>query len=113
MLDDVAALTKVAVGKTAGVLGDDLALNAHQLAGMRAERELPVVYAVAKGSLRNKAMLVPAALSPKNRSSGFMEATGTRGASAGLSRAFFRVGAAIPLSFPLASRRNYGMLTRS
>jgi len=62
VLDDVAALTKVASGKTAGVLGDDLALNAQQVAGVRAERELPVVWAVAKGSLRNKAILVPAAL---------------------------------------------------
>jgi uncharacterized protein len=62
ILDDVALLTKVATKKTAGVLGDDLALNAQQVAGVRAERELPVVWAVAKGSLRNKAILVPAAL---------------------------------------------------
>ena len=62
LLDDVSALTKVAAGKTAGVLGDDLALNAQQVSGVRAERELPVVWAVAKGSLRNKAILVPAAL---------------------------------------------------
>ena len=62
ILDDVAILTKVATKKTAGVLGDDLALNAEQVAGVRAERELPVVYAVAKGSLVNKAILVPAAL---------------------------------------------------
>ena len=62
MLDDVAMLTKVAPQKTAGVLGDDLALNAQQVAGVRAERELPVVWAVAKGSLVNKAILVPAAL---------------------------------------------------
>ncbi|NLF55883.1 MAG: DUF808 domain-containing protein [Thauera phenolivorans] len=62
VLDDVAALTKVATKKTAGVLGDDLALNAQQVAGVRAERELPVVWAVAKGSFRNKAILVPAAL---------------------------------------------------
>jgi hypothetical protein len=62
VLDDVALLTKVATGKTAGVLGDDLALNAQQVAGVRAERELPVVWAVAKGSLVNKAILVPAAL---------------------------------------------------
>ena len=60
--DDVAAMTKVATQKTAGVLGDDLALNAQQVAGVRAERELPVVWAVAKGSLVNKAILVPAAL---------------------------------------------------
>jgi predicted DNA repair protein MutK len=62
VLDDVALLTKVAAKKTAGVLGDDLALNAEQVAGVRAERELPVVWAVAKGSLKNKLMLVPAAL---------------------------------------------------
>jgi uncharacterized protein len=61
-LDDVAVLTKVATKKTAGVLGDDLALNAEQVSGVRAERELPVVWAVAKGSLVNKAILVPAAL---------------------------------------------------
>jgi hypothetical protein len=62
VLDDVAVLTKVAAKKTAGVLGDDLALNAEQVAGIRAERELPVVWAVAKGSLKNKLILVPAAL---------------------------------------------------
>jgi predicted DNA repair protein MutK len=62
LLDDVALLTKVAAKKTAGVLGDDLALNAQQVAGVQAERELPVVWAVAKGSLLNKAILVPAAL---------------------------------------------------
>jgi predicted DNA repair protein MutK len=62
VLDDVAVLTKVAAKKTAGVLGDDLALNAQQVAGVHAERELPVVWAVAKGSLVNKAILVPAAL---------------------------------------------------
>ncbi|HVG04317.1 MAG TPA: DUF808 domain-containing protein [Burkholderiaceae bacterium] len=62
VLDDVAILTKLATKKTAGVLGDDLALNAQQVTGVRAERELPVVWAVAKGSLRNKAILVPAAL---------------------------------------------------
>jgi predicted DNA repair protein MutK len=62
VLDDVAVLTKVAAKKTAGVLGDDLALNAQQVAGVRANRELPVVWAVAKGSLINKAILVPAAL---------------------------------------------------
>jgi predicted DNA repair protein MutK len=62
VLDDVALLTKVAAKKTAGVLGDDLALNAEQVGGVRAERELPVVWAVAKGSLLNKAILVPAAL---------------------------------------------------
>jgi predicted DNA repair protein MutK len=61
-LDDIALLTKVATKKTAGVLGDDLALNAQQVSGIRAERELPVVWAVAKGSLVNKAILVPAAL---------------------------------------------------
>jgi uncharacterized protein len=62
VLDDVAILTKVATKKTAGVLGDDLALNAQQVTGVRADRELPVVWAVAKGSLVNKAILVPAAL---------------------------------------------------
>ena len=62
ILDDVAVMSKVAAKKTAGVLGDDLALNAHQVAGVRADRELPVVWAVAKGSLKNKAILVPAAL---------------------------------------------------
>jgi predicted DNA repair protein MutK len=62
VLDDVAVMTKVAAKKTAGVLGDDLALNAQQVAGVRAERELPVVWAVAKGSAVNKAILVPAAL---------------------------------------------------
>ncbi|MGE5770016.1 MAG: DUF808 domain-containing protein, partial [Betaproteobacteria bacterium] len=62
ILDDVAVMTKVAAKKTAGVLGDDLALNAQQVSGVRAERELPVVWAVAKGSLRNKVILVPTAL---------------------------------------------------
>lgn len=62
ILDDVSVLAKVAAKKTTGVLGDDLALNAQQVSGVRAERELPVVWAVAKGSLRNKAILVPAAL---------------------------------------------------
>lgn len=62
VLDDVAVLTKVATKKTAGVLGDDLALNAQQVAGVKADRELPVVWAVAKGSIVNKAILVPAAL---------------------------------------------------
>ena len=62
VLDDVAVLTKVAAKKTAGVLGDDLALNAQQVSGVNADRELPVVWAVAKGSFVNKAILVPAAL---------------------------------------------------
>jgi predicted DNA repair protein MutK len=62
VLDDVALMTKIAAKKTAGVLGDDLALNAEQVSGIRAERELPVVWAVAKGSLRNKLILVPTAL---------------------------------------------------
>ena len=62
ILDDVSILTKVAAKKTAGVLGDDLALNAQQVTGVNADRELPVVWAVAKGSLVNKAILVPAAL---------------------------------------------------
>lgn len=62
LLDDVSVMTKVATKKTAGVLGDDLALNAQQVAGVNADRELPVVWAVAKGSTWNKAILVPAAL---------------------------------------------------
>ncbi|KQW51919.1 MULTISPECIES: DUF808 domain-containing protein [unclassified Roseateles] len=62
ILDDVAVMTKVAAKKTAGVLGDDLALNAQQVTGVKADRELPVVWAVAVGSLLNKAILVPAAL---------------------------------------------------
>ena len=62
ILDDVATQTKVAMQKTAGVLGDDLALNAEQVTGVKANRELPVVWAVAKGSLMNKVVLVPAAL---------------------------------------------------
>jgi len=62
VLDDVATLTKIATKKTAGVLGDDLALNAQQVTGLNADRELPVVWAVARGSLVNKAILVPGAL---------------------------------------------------
>ncbi len=62
VLDDVAAMSKVAAKKTSGVLGDDLALNAQQVSGVKADRELPVVWAVAKGSLLNKTLLVPAAL---------------------------------------------------
>ncbi|MDM0011848.1 DUF808 domain-containing protein [Variovorax sp. J22P168] len=62
VLDDVSVLTKVAAKKTAGVLGDDLALNAQQVSGVKADRELPVVWAVCKGSFVNKAILVPAAL---------------------------------------------------
>lgn len=62
VLDDVALMTKMAAKKTAGVLGDDLALNAEQVSGVRADRELPVVWAVAKGSLKNKLILVPTAL---------------------------------------------------
>jgi uncharacterized protein len=62
LLDDVAILTKVAAKKTSGVLGDDLALSAEQVAGVRPQRELPLVWAVAKGSLLNKAILVPIAL---------------------------------------------------
>ena len=62
ILDDVSVMTKVAAKKTAGVLGDDLALNAEQVSGVRADRELPVVWAVMKGSARNKLILVPAAL---------------------------------------------------
>lgn len=62
ILDDVSVMTKVAAKKTAGVLGDDLALNAQQVSGVRADRELPVVWAVAKGSVVNKLILVPSAL---------------------------------------------------
>ncbi len=62
LLDDVATLTKVAATKTSGVMGDDLALNAEQVSGVRVERELPVVWAVAKGSFVNKLILVPLAL---------------------------------------------------
>jgi predicted DNA repair protein MutK len=62
VLDDVSVMTKVAAKKSAGVLGDDLALNAQQVTGVKADRELPVVWAVAKGSALNKAILVPAAL---------------------------------------------------
>lgn len=62
VLDDIAIMTKTAAGKTVGVLGDDLALNAEQVSGVRAERELPVVWAVFKGAAINKLILVPAAL---------------------------------------------------
>ncbi len=62
LLDDIAVMSKVAAKKTAGVLGDDLALNAEQVSGIQAKRELPVVWAVAKGSMINKAILVPAGL---------------------------------------------------
>ncbi|KAA0261971.1 DUF808 domain-containing protein [Hafnia alvei] len=62
VLDDVALMSKMAARKTAGVLGDDLALNAEQVTGVSADRELPVVWAVAKGSLLNKVILVPLAL---------------------------------------------------
>ncbi|MEO6118709.1 MAG: DUF808 domain-containing protein, partial [Methylotenera sp.] len=62
ILDDVSVMTKVAAKKTAGVLGDDLALNAQQVSGVNADRELPVVWAVAKGSALNKLILVPTAL---------------------------------------------------
>jgi hypothetical protein len=62
ILDDVSVMTKIAAKKTAGVLGDDLALNAEQVSGVKANRELPVVWAVAKGSFINKLILVPAAL---------------------------------------------------
>jgi len=62
VLDDVALMTKIAAKKTTGVLGDDLALNAEQVSGISPDRELPVVWAVAKGSLKNKMILVPTAL---------------------------------------------------
>jgi predicted DNA repair protein MutK len=62
LLDDISVMTKVAAKKTAGVLGDDLALNANQVTGLASDRELPVVWAVAKGSAINKAILVPGAI---------------------------------------------------
>jgi predicted DNA repair protein MutK len=62
LLDDIASMTKVATKKTAAVLGDDLAVNAQQVAGVKPDRELPVVWAVARGSFKNKLILVPAAL---------------------------------------------------
>ncbi|WP_241630870.1 DUF808 family protein, partial [Rosenbergiella nectarea] len=62
LLDDVSVMGKVAAKKTAGVLGDDLSLNAQQVSGVKANRELPVVWGVAKGSLLNKVILVPLAL---------------------------------------------------
>jgi predicted DNA repair protein MutK len=62
LLDDVSVMTKVAAKQTAGVLGDDLALNAHQVSGVNPDRELPVVWAVCKGSFVNKLILVPSAL---------------------------------------------------
>ena len=62
LMDDVSIMTKVAAKKTAGVLGDDLAVNAEKVTGVPADRELPVVFAVFRGSLLNKALLVPAAL---------------------------------------------------
>lgn len=62
VLDDITLMTKVAAKKTAGVLGDDLALNAQQVSGVKAERELPVVWSVAKGSFKNKLILVPSAI---------------------------------------------------
>ena len=62
LLDDVSVISKVAAQKTAGVLGDDLALNAEQVSGVKAQREIPVVWAVAKGSFLNKLILAPSAL---------------------------------------------------
>ncbi len=62
ILDDVAVMSKMAAKKTAGVVGDDLALNANQLTGIKADRELPIVYAVAKGSMVNKVIIIPIAL---------------------------------------------------
>ena len=62
VLDDVALMTKVAAKKTAGVVGDDLALNANQVTGAAAEREIPIVWEVAKGSFINKLILIPIAL---------------------------------------------------
>ena len=62
IMDDVWIMTKLSAKKTAGVLGDDLALNAEQAVGLSPERELPMIFAVAKGSLKNKALLIPGAL---------------------------------------------------
>ncbi|SQC90746.1 Inner membrane protein yedI [Cedecea neteri] len=62
LLDDISVMGKLAAKKTAGVLGDDLSLNAQQVSGLRANRELPVVWSVAKGSFLNKLILVPLAL---------------------------------------------------
>ena len=62
LLDDISLMSKVAAKKSASVLSDDLAVNAEQVIGMKADRELPVVWAVFKGSMRNKAILVPCAL---------------------------------------------------
>ena len=62
IMDDVALMTKMAAKKTAGVVGDDLALNANQVTGATAERELPIIWAVAKGALLNKVILIPIAL---------------------------------------------------
>ncbi len=72
VLDDVALLTKVAAKKTSGVLGDDLALNAQQVIGVRADRELPIVWAVCKGSFLNKIILVPLALSISSAAPGLV-----------------------------------------
>lgn len=62
ILDNVSTMSQVAINKTAGVLGDDLALNAKQVTGLSADRELPVVWSVARGSAINKAILIPAAV---------------------------------------------------
>ena len=62
ILDDVALMTKMAAKKTVGVVGDDLALNANQVTGASSDRELPIVWAVTKGSLVNKIILIPIAL---------------------------------------------------
>ena len=62
VLDDVSLMTKMAAKKTVGVVGDDLALNANQVTGVSADRELPIVWRVAKGSLVNKLILIPATL---------------------------------------------------
>ena len=61
ILDDVLTMTKVAAKKTAGILGDDLAVNAEKATGFKASRELPVIWAITKGSLKNKAIILPAA----------------------------------------------------
>ena len=76
VLDDIAVLTKLSAKKTAGVLGDDLALNAQQVTGVQSNREIPVVLAVAKGSLINKSILVPLALAISAIASDMSDAMG-------------------------------------
>ena len=97
ILDDVSVMTKVATKKTAGVLGDDLALNAQQVSGVKPDRELPVVWAVAKGSAVDKTILVPAVAMPCARSVSSSAASACwvsappRSAASSLSRAVTRL----------------------